>query len=276
MKKIVLLIISIALCQNIYSQKDYFDQFKKPIKKITCKAYEVTSKFGDIIKGDEVSYDYKVTRNLDAYTDINLNRAGKVIEAKGVVLSYRRFYLNNKLVKELSYYRSSIFSKNLFKYKNNKKIEKTHYDKDNKITEKSKYKYDARGNMVQEIIYKTNGDLQGFISYKYSNSKKLIELNSLKSNLDTKFLCVEKLKYNNRGNCIEVLRYNDEGDLTSRVEYKYNNNKRVKETLFSENSYKREYKKFDKYGNWTEMLLYKTAESLEPQNMVIREFEYYY
>ena len=247
------------------------ENLKRKIKSIEKHHYEVTDKYGKIVKG---TYKGAVVNKYD--------RNGNIIE--------NSFYNSDR----------SLELKSIEKYdKKGNQIEAICYFFDGKLNWKCVYKYDNKGNQIEANTYNSDGSLRHKRTYEYDKKGKQIEQsfqesyriinnyyeygkkgNLIKDSIyfssggsgntiyqyDKKRNKIEEdyyfdrnpsiksiYKYDKEGNEIEKSRYNSDGSLDYKFIYEY---------------------KYDKKGNWVEMIQYE-GEAKNPIQIIERKIEYY-
>ncbi len=135
-----------------------------------------------------------------------------------------------------------------------KLIEESYYDKDGKLNSKTIITHDSN-NELKFVAYNEDGE-------KTSQGKSFFENNRV---IRQEYQTFENDKIENEYTV--TFEYDKDWNLISQKQ----TNKKGKLTYFR----KYEYLSFDKNDNWTKRLVYDSEQGEEPDEIVIRKYEYY-
>jgi|SRR5690554_1556174 len=198
---------------------------KGKVKSFEIKEYEVTEKFGEVIKGNPKYSTKKI-----------YNEEGNVIEEAN--------YNSN----------GDLYLRTIHKYNDSRKNESIEYSNGN-LDSKTIYVYDDKENVSEERLYSSDGNLIFKIIYIYNDEGNVGEKREYDSIGEMYSKTV--YEYNKKGDHIETRSYFSDGDLHYRITIKARDDKgSVVEWSYynslkdepNENSFKN---KYDKKGNWT-------------------------
>jgi len=230
------------------------DGFKGNVRSVKTNNYYVTTKFGEIKKGNLKNFEIRVYDKKGSLIEYQSDDGGKI---RKVILKYD---------------------------KDGNLIDKSNFNSDGTIYDKTIYKYDDKGNLIEESRYDFDGNLKKKAIFKYGNKEykpyfnrsnswtksffdfdvdkkgNLTDFYSYDSNgkLNEKGVC----KHDNEGNLLELLGYDDENTLSLNIIYKYDIQKNFVEYYVKieegEVSGKKETFQYDKTGNLIEDIRYNS------------------
>lgn len=155
---------------------------------------------------------------------------------------------------ELFYSNGDLILKSIPKFENGLMVEESKYDSNGRLTTKTVYKH-ISDSEIELTSYNENGEIT-------SKGKSYLK--------DDKFSTGTYTVYDNK---------NVENEIKSKYEYDINGNITIRESINSKGAgsfyEKYEYLEFDKQNNWTKKLVYKSKTSKKPENIIIREINYY-
>ena len=229
------------------------------VKSVTVTSYNLSSKFGEEIIGDEVQkdvYNFDSSHgNVISKNSVDKSASTLVYEdytytfdAEGHCIE-RLYNLNGKRSARYKYVydsdgnlseESTIDANGAFQYKCIYK-----YDSDGNRIEKNvpvlwgdaannktTYTYDSNGNCIEESSY-DSGNIDEKVTYAYDPNGNCIEENETRYWYDGS---VEKEKiirvYDSDGNCIEMNNYNMDGEVIRKGIYKYDTDGKLIEIIF--------------------------------------------
>lgn len=147
----------------------------------------------------------------------------------------------------------NLFMKSATKYENNLLVEETIFDQNGKLLNTTKFNHISN----RKLEYQTynNGEMsakaESFLSDGKITNGSITTFENKKATNEKKYT----YDYDSNGNLLTKIYLNEKGEISSYERY--------------------ELIEYDKQNNWTKKLLYRSEAAKSPENMIIREIEYY-
>ena len=217
---ILLFPILIFGCSKLKAENDLDNEnLKGKVKSIKYTAYKASEKFGEIEKGEIISF----FKNEETF----YNKAGFITEKVKfnedfTVRATKKISYNEKYKPtEENYYdnNNQLLGKTKYQYVDTLINQENTYNSNGKLIRKIKYQYDKNNNAIKEETTDSTGNQSKLFLYEYDQNKNLLET---KSYSEGKLLSSVKFIYDKKGRKIEFYRknhfYNNEEEKET---YKY-------------------------------------------------------
>lgn len=216
---ILLFPIIIFGCSKLKAENDLEkENLKGKIKSIKYTAYVAIEKFGEIEKGEVLSFfkNEETFYNKDGFITEKIKFNGDFTVRETKKISYNEEYKpteenyfdkNNQLLRKIKYH----YVDTLISQENT-------YNSDGKLIRNIKYQYDKNNNKIKEETTDSTGNQSKLFLYEYDQNKNLLET---KSYSNGKLLSSAQFIYDKKGRKIEYYRKNHFYNKEERETYRY-------------------------------------------------------
>lgn len=149
---------------------------------------------------------------------------------------------------------NELSGKNIPKRENGDIIEQAYYDKDGELNRKTKIIHNSKDEL-EFIEYNKDGEKFTKGKMYFTNNRVIKQQYQTFEDNEVKEEYIVVFEYDKDGNLVSQKQTDKKGGITYFLKF--------------------EYLAFDENKNWTKRLNYDSEESEEPENIVIREYEYY-